>query len=76
MLCTECQLCKMACPLLSKGCNPVEIMLAAKIGLEAAVLEGSRYCVMCGKCQEKCPRGLAPHLEVAKCQELRNQSAA
>jgi ferredoxin len=76
MLCTECQLCRAACPLLSRGCNPVDIMLAAKTGMGAASLDGTRLCIMCGKCREQCPRGLAPYLEVEKCREPLNQNSA
>jgi len=71
ILCTECQQCKAACPLLSKGCNPVDIMLAAKSGQYREAMEkGTRLCVSCGKCQEVCPRGLAPYREVEKWKSL------
>ncbi len=67
ILCTECQQCKAVCPLLPKGCNPVDMMLAAKSGSDERVLaERADLCVACGKCQEACPRGLAPFLEVER----------
>ena len=67
VLCTECRQCMAVCPLLSKGCNPMEIMLAAKCGrLEDQMAAGGRLCVSCGKCQKACPRGLAPFKEVER----------
>lgn len=76
ILCTECQQCKAACPLLSKGCNPVDIMLAAKSGqYREALARGARQCVGCRKCQEACPRGLAPYLEVEKWKILDEQKS-
>lgn len=74
ILCTECQQCKAACPLLSKGCNPMSIMLAAKSGGNQEVMEQcANLCVGCGKCQEACPRGLAPFLELEKWRTVPNQ---
>ena len=65
ILCTECQQCVSACPLLAKGCNPLEIMLAAKSGQETqAMRNATALCVRCGRCQSACPRGLAPYLEI------------
>jgi len=67
MLCTECQQCVSACPLLAKGCNPLEIMLAAKSGQdEIAIRNEGAPCISCGKCQSACPRGLAPYIEIEK----------
>lgn len=67
ILCTECQQGKAACPLLLKGCNPTDIMIAAKSGQGAEALQkGASLCSACGKCQKACPRGLAPYLEVEK----------
>lgn len=67
MLCTEGQQCVSVCPLLAKGCSPMDIMLAAKSGQEQeAIQKGALLCVGCGKCQRACPRGLAPYLEVEK----------
>lgn len=67
ILCTECQQCKAACPLLYKGCNPMDIMLAVKSGLhQKAMMDGAGFCVGCAKCEKACPRGLAPYLEVEK----------
>lgn len=67
ILCMECRQCMAACPFLSKGCNPMEIMLAAKSGLLDQAMEGGgHFCGMCKKCQAFCPRGLAPFEEAAK----------
>jgi epoxyqueuosine reductase QueG len=67
MLCTECQQCVSACPMLAKGCNPIEFMKAAKSGQYLTdVTNGEARCIGCGKCQLACPRGLAPYLEVHK----------
>jgi Na+-translocating ferredoxin:NAD+ oxidoreductase RnfC subunit len=67
MLCTECQQCVSACPRLAKGCNPIEIMKAAKSGQETeAVRNAIAGCISCGKCRLACPRGLAPYLEIDK----------
>lgn len=67
MLCTECRSCVSACPLLAKGCNPMDVMLAAKSGREEEIrIEGRAQCVGCGRCEKACPRGLAPYLETSK----------
>ncbi len=67
ILCTECQQCKAVCPCLSKGCDPFNIMLAVKSGIHEIYLEGSAaLCIACGKCQEACPRGLAPYQELER----------
>ena len=67
ILCTECQQCKAVCPLLPKGCNPVDIMLVAKSGINGSYLEDrAALCIACGKCEEACPRGLAPHRELER----------
>jgi Fe-S oxidoreductase len=67
ILCTECQQCRPACPLLEKGCNPVDLILASKAGRDDIFLRGgAELCVACGKCEKACPRGLAPHMEVLK----------
>ncbi|CCK79460.1 4Fe-4S dicluster domain-containing protein [Desulfobacula toluolica] len=71
MLCTECRQCMAVCPLLSKGCNPMEIMLGAKIDqLDQVMGQGGALCVSCKKCQKACPRGLAPFEEVEKWKNL------
>ncbi|MDD5205221.1 MAG: DUF4430 domain-containing protein [Desulfobacterales bacterium] len=70
ILCTECQQCRSACPLLNKGCNPAKLMLAAKTGHEELFASaGGDLCVGCGRCEKACPRGLAPYLEVQKWRE-------
>ena len=77
MLCTECQQCNAVCPLLSKGCIPMDIMLAAKSGQEQYVIDkGVSLCVSCGECQEACPRGLAPYLEVEKWKNMQGKMSA
>ena len=74
MLCTECQQCNAACPLLSKGCNPMDIMLAAKSGqIESATEKGASLCVGCCKCQEVCPRGLAPYREAKEQNDMQSR---
>lgn len=73
VLCTECRQCMAVCPLLEKGCNPMEIMLAAKCGrLGEVMAEGGHLCVCCSKCQKACPRGLAPFKEVEKWRSAHN----
>lgn len=59
ILCTECQQCKLACPLLARGCDPVAIMKAAKSGR----CDLGELCIACGACEKACSRGLAPYLE-------------
>jgi CO dehydrogenase/acetyl-CoA synthase alpha subunit len=62
MLCTECQQCKSSCPLLSRGCDPVAIMKAAKSGRDG---QGD-LCTACRACEKSCARGLAPYREVKR----------
>ncbi len=62
MLCTECQQCKSACPLLSRGCDPVSIMKAAKSGGQ----DQGEICVGCRACEKACPRGLTPYHEAKR----------
>jgi len=62
MLCTECQQCKSSCPLLSRGCDPVSIMKAAKSGRE----DQGELCTACRACEKACGRGLAPYREAKK----------
>ena len=61
ILCTECQQCLSVCPMAAKGCNPMQIMVAAKSNtLDEVMAAGGRLCVTCGKCRKACPRGLSP----------------
>ncbi|SDT84262.1 4Fe-4S dicluster domain-containing protein [Desulfobacula phenolica] len=72
ILCTECRQCMAVCPLLSRGCNPMEIMLGAKINmLDKTMKNGGYLCVNCKKCRQACPRGLAP-FEEAQMWKLRS----
>jgi len=59
MLCSECQQCKSFCPMLSRGCDPVAIMKAAKSGRNDVAV----HCTECGSCKKGCPQGLEPYRE-------------
>jgi Na+-translocating ferredoxin:NAD+ oxidoreductase RnfC subunit len=62
VLCTECQQCKSFCPMLSRGCDPVAIMKAAKSGRGDMITS----CIGCRACTKGCPQGLEPYREASK----------
>ena len=57
ILSTECQQCKLSCPLHSLGCDPVAIMKATKGGR----CDRGELCTARGAFEKACSRGLAPY---------------
>jgi heterodisulfide reductase subunit C len=71
LLCMECEQCMAVCPLTRRNgkvmVGPKDIMLASKANREEWAIEhGALLCTSCRLCEKRCPRGLAPYMEVEK----------